>query len=129
MGKWIQRASMPAPRHDLQAIAVGNCGKAARLVRNEGGNRGNWLRVKVVGSRSNRDGVGTQVQVVAGDLIQRSQVRSRSSYFSSSDKRLHFGLGAHERVEKVVVKWHSGIVQQVEEVHANQLLIIEEHVQ
>ena len=110
-------------------LLVANCGGAARLVRNEGGNGGNWLMVKLVGRRSNRDGVGARVQVAAEDLIQWKQVRSGSSYLSSSDLRLHFGLGSRDLVEKVVVKWPSGIVQEVEGVSANQHLVIEEKAQ
>ena len=107
-------------------ILVTNCGGAARLVRNEGGNAQNWLMVKTVGTRSNRDGVGARVKVVAGDLEQIRQVRSGSSYLSINDPRVHFGLGARERVDLVEVKWPSGVVQQFEQVPVNQVLFVEE---
>ena len=107
-------------------ILVTNCGGAARLVRNEGGNAQNWLMVRTVGTRSNRDGVGARVKVVAGDLEQIRQVRSGSSYLSINDPRVHFGLGSRERVDLVEVKWPSGVVQQLEQVPVNQVLFVEE---
>ena len=107
-------------------LLVTNCGGRARLVRNEGGNARNWLMVKTVGRRSNRDGVGARVKVVAGDLVQIGQVRSGSSYLSINDPRVHFGLGSEERVDWVEVRWPSGIVQRLEGVAANQVLVVEE---
>ena len=108
-------------------VLVANCGGVARLVRNEGGNQENWLMVQTVGTRSNRDGVGAIVRVVAEELEQIRQVRSGSSYLAASDMRLHFGLGFRARADLVEVKWPSGVVQQLEQVAANQVLVIKEN--
>ena len=107
-------------------VLVANCGGVARLVRNEGGNRENWLMVRTVGTRSNRDGVGAKVRVVAAGLEQIRQVRSGSSYLAASDMKLHFGLGFRTRADLVEVRWPSGVVQQLEHVAANQVLVIKE---
>ena len=107
-------------------VLVANCGGRAKLVRNEGGNRENWLMVQTVGTRSNRDGVGAKVRVVAEGLEQIRQVRSGSSYLAASDMRLHFGLGFRARADLIEVKWPSGVVQQLEQVAANQVLVIKE---
>ena len=107
-------------------VLTSHCGGAAGLVRNDGGNGRNWSMIKVVGRRSNRDGVGAEVRLTAGDLEQLRQVRSGSSYLSSGDKRLHFGLGERTRVDRVEIKWPSGVRQRFEDLPANTLLLIEE---
>ena len=83
--------------------------------------------VQTVGTRSNRDGVGAIVRVVAEGLEQIRQVRSGSSYLAASDMRLHFGLGFRARADLVEVRWPSGVVQQLEQVAANQVLVIKEN--
>jgi hypothetical protein len=107
-------------------LLVTNCGGPAKLVRNDGGNRGNWLIVETVGTRSNRDGVGALVKIIAGDLVQMRQVRSGFSYLSASDLRLHFGLGSRDAIDRVEVKWPSGTVQYIKNVSVNQHLVVRE---
>ena len=109
-------------------VLVTNCGGVAKLVRNDGGNRGNWLMVRTVGTQSNRDGIGARVRVVAEGLEQIRQVRSGSSYLTASDPRLHFGLDYRTKIDLVEVRWPSGLVQRVEQVPVNEVLIIEEKV-
>ena len=109
-------------------VLVTNCGGEARLVRNDGGNRENWLMVRTMGTHSNRDGIGTRVRVVAEGLEQVRQVRSGSSYLTASDPRLHFGLSHRTRIDLVEVRWPSGLVQRLEQVPVNQVLVIEEQV-
>jgi hypothetical protein len=65
--------------------------------------------MSVVGTRSNRDGIGASVLVFAGGKKWTQEVRSGSSYLSSSDLRLHFGLGAASRIDRVEVDWPSGL--------------------
>jgi hypothetical protein len=96
------------------------------LLRNTTPNAGHWLRIKVVGTRSNRDGFGTQVQVKAGGLTQSAEVRANSSFESASDPRLHFGLGVAARVDSIVVRWPSGKVETLGSEAADQQLVIEE---
>src|SRR5271166_127327 len=80
------------------------------LLRNRTGKRGHWLRIRTIGTRSNRDGFGARVQVKAGGLTQIAEVRANSSFESASDPRLHFGLGAAAQIDSVVVHWPSGTV-------------------
>ena len=70
---------------------------AAQLLRNDGGNVNNSVLIKLVGVKSNREGIGAQVKVVSGDLAQKDEVRSGDSYISQSDLRLHFGLEKRKR--------------------------------
>ena len=75
---------------------------------------------------SNRNGIGAKVMVTAGGMVQQDQVRSGSSYLSSSDRRLHFGLGKATRVDSIVIRWPSGKVDQVKNEAADQELAIQE---
>ena len=107
-------------------MLVLNSNDTATLLRNDGGNRNNYLIVKTVGTKSNRDGIGARVKVVAGDLTQIREVKSGSSYMSQNDTRLLFGLGDRAQADLVEVRWPSGTVDGVEQIPARQLLIVEE---
>jgi hypothetical protein len=96
------------------------------LLRNDGGNRNRFLVVKTVGTRSNRDGIGARITVQAGDLVQVRAVRSGYGYLSANDPRAFFGLGQHPRVDRLEVRWPSGIVQVLENIQADQVLTITE---
>jgi hypothetical protein len=100
------------------------------LLRNQGARQGSkaghWIRIKTVGTRSNRDGFGARVEVTAGALTQSAEVRANSSYLSASDPRLHFGLGAATRVDRIVVRWPSGTTDSIENLQADQELVIQE---
>lgn len=107
-------------------IVIMNSNQHAVLLRNDGGNLKNWLGIKLVGSQSNRDGIGTKVSLIAGGLTQIREVKSGSSYASGSDTRLLFGLDAYQRVERITVVWQSGTIQELEGVSVNQNLTIVE---
>ena len=95
---------------DLDIALVASSGPAA-LLRNDGGNGGHWLGVQLVGKASNRDGVGAKVRLQAGSLRLFQEMKLGSGYQSTSQKGLHFGLGANQRVERLEVHWPSGAVQ------------------
>jgi len=96
------------------------------LLRNQTQKRGHWLRIKTVGTRSNRDGFGARVELKAGGITKNAEVRANSSFESASDPRLHFGLGSATRVESIVVHWPSGKVDCLQGEAADQELVIEE---
>ncbi len=107
-------------------IVIMNSNQRAVLLRNDIGNLKNWVGLKLVGTRSNRDGIGAKVRLVAGGLTQVREVKSGSSYASGSDMRLLFGLGENQHVEKITIVWQSGTTQEVESVSINQYLTITE---
>ena len=107
-------------------IAVGSLAGPAYLFRNDGGNRQNWLRVRTIGSRSNRSGIGTLVRVTSASGAQSQMVRSGSSYASQSELTLTFGLGRDARASTVVVQWPSGKTQTFTAVAANQDVTVDE---
>ena len=107
-------------------IVIMNSNQRAVLLRNDGGNSKNWLGLKLVGTQSNRDGIGAKVTITAGNMTQIREVKSGSSYASGSDTRLLFGLGDNQNVEKVSIVWQSGTTQELGGVAVNQILTIVE---
>ena len=96
------------------------------LLRNDGGNRKNYLRVKTIGRESNRDGIGAKVILKAGGVTQRRMVRTGSSYCSQSETILTFGLGQSERVESLQVIWPSGQIDWYTDLPVNRLIEVVE---
>ncbi len=88
--------------------------------------RNHWLTVKLVGTKSNRDGFGSSLEAVAGDLRQVVQAVSGSGYLSQNDPRPHFGLGQHDKVDRLTIRWPSGAVQTLEHIQADQILTVKE---
>ncbi|HEV2378196.1 MAG TPA: CRTAC1 family protein [Terriglobia bacterium] len=80
---------------------------------------GNWIRVKLAGTKSNRDAIGARVSVTAGRLTQTADVRSGESYLSACDSRLHFGLGDAQTVDKLELRWPSGLLETHRQLAAN----------
>ena len=107
-------------------IAVSTLNGPAHLFRNDGGNRRNWLRVRTIGSRSNRSGIGARVRVTSASGTQWQMVHSGSSYASQSELALTFGLGADTRVSRIEVEWRSGRTQTIEDLAPNQVVGIVE---
>ena len=103
-----------------------NIDQPSLLMRNDGGNRNNWIMLRLIGTKSNRDGIGAKVTVRAGDLTQVAEQLSATSYLSQNDPRLHFGLGQRSTVDEVIVRWPSGKVQTVKNAKINQLLTVVE---
>jgi hypothetical protein len=109
---------------DLDVLISTNSGPAY-LYRNDGGNRNHWLSVKLVGTKSNRDGIGAVVKVRSAGATQWSMVRSGSSYCSQSELTQTFGLGK-ENLADVEVIWPSGAKQQLNQAKAGERLVITE---
>ncbi len=86
----------------------------------------NWLRVRAVGSRSNRSGLGAVVRVTSASGRQWQMVRSGSSYASQSELALTFGLGQDRTVSTIEIAWPSGVSQTFSNVAANQFITIDE---
>jgi enediyne biosynthesis protein E4 len=95
------------------AVLVSNLDGSPGLLRNVARPRGHWIGLKLIGTRSNRDAYGARVEIVAGGLKQVDEVRANNSFLSSSDSRLHFGLGAATRVDRAIIWWPSGLVEKL----------------
>ncbi len=109
----------------MDAVVATNDG-TAHVLRNETANGNHWILLKLVGHKSNRDGIGALVKVVTAQGTQTGTVTTASSYLSASDKRLHFGLGKEATILTLEVRWPSGIVQQMKGVRGDQILEVDE---
>ena len=93
----------------------------------------NWIKVRTIGTKSNRSGIGARLKCVTrppdrkGTQAQIDEVRSGGSYLSQSDLRIHFGLGKAARVELLEIRWPSGHVDTLKDVPANQLIYVKEN--
>jgi enediyne biosynthesis protein E4 len=104
-------------------IVVSNLGQKATVLRNDNGNRKNWINIQATGTKSNRDAIGTRVKVVsASGLAQFFTINTAVGYQSASDKRLLVGLGSDVTTKLVELRWPSGIVQKFENVKAGETL-------
>jgi enediyne biosynthesis protein E4 len=116
-----------------QDFLVSNNGEDAQLFRNEGGSspeaKGNhWLAVKLIGITSNRDGIGASLKLTAGDFTSYDQMKGGMSYCSAQDPRIYFGLGKHEKVDTLVVRWPSGYIQEMKDIPADTIVVVTEGV-
>jgi hypothetical protein len=105
---------------------VVNLGAEGKLLHNVSTGTGHWIEVKLVGTKSNRDGIGARVEVMAGGKRWTAERVASSGYLSQNDGRLHFGLGAAATIDKLIVHWPSGREQTLESVIADRVLTVEE---
>jgi hypothetical protein len=119
---------------DLDLLITSN-GGAAQLLLNEGGNRNNALLVRTVGGstpltastlRSNRDGIGARLELTAGGRTFVDQVTSGSSYLAQHDMRVHFGLGAAAKADRLEITWPDGRVDVLENLPVNHVITVRE---
>jgi len=109
---------------DLDILIV-NLNEPPSLLRNDLRGTHHWLKLKLVGTKSNRSAIGARVVVRYGQKIQVQEVLSQSSYYSSNDPRLHFGLGPEKNAD-IEIRWPSGLQEKFKAVAADQLVVIKE---
>ena len=107
-------------------ILVSNNGETPQLLRNDGGNENHWLEILLIGTKSNRDGVGARVKLVAGDLVLYDQRKGGMSYQSAQDPRLHFGLGRGKKIDSLEIIWPSGLVTKLSNLKCDQIIAVKE---
>ena len=109
----------------LDAVVTTNDGSVL-VLHNQTQTRNHWLVLKLVGHTSNRDAIGAEVEIVTAAGSRFATVSTASSYLSASDKRVHFGLEGDNTVQRIDIRWPSGIRQTIKEVAADQILQIDE---
>ncbi|PYU59949.1 MAG: hypothetical protein DMG55_12285, partial [Acidobacteria bacterium] len=112
---------------DLDILIV-NLNEPPSLLRNDVTSGNHWLKVKLVGTKSNRSAIGARVVVKVGEVTQTQELSSQSSFLSCNDFRLHFGLGSAIKAE-IQVRWPNGIWQTLAEVPADRLVTIKEGIE
>jgi hypothetical protein len=103
-----------------------NLGARGTLLHNVSTNTGHWLELKLKGTKSNRDGIGARVEVLAAGKRWTEERVAASGYLSQNEGRLHFGLGAATTIDKLTVRWPSGREQTLEKLSVDRILTVEE---
>jgi hypothetical protein len=109
---------------DLDVLIV-NLNEPPSLLRNDLRGSNHWLKLKLVGTKSNRSAIGARVVVRYGKKVQAQEVLSQSSFYSVNDSRLHFGLGS-EKTADIAIRWPSGAHEELKAVASDQLIVVKE---
>jgi len=142
-GKFADVSRQGGPVLDVKTVARGACfgdydndgkvdafvinlGSQGTLLHNASKNPNHWLTLTLKGTKSNRDGIGAKVTLVAGGRTQVAERVAASSYLSQDDGRLHFGLGGAARIDEITIDWPSGRQQVLRRVSPDQVLTVEE---
>src|SRR5467141_2680300 len=107
-------------------IAINVRGDYPELLRNDGGNTNHWLEVLLIGTRSNRDGIGSSLKLSSEGLVQVQQAKGGTSYMSASDSRILFGLGRRTKIEYLEITWPSGQVDRLKNVPVDRITAVKE---
>jgi enediyne biosynthesis protein E4 len=111
-------------------VVVNNVNALPELLRCDSSTGNNWIKVRTIGTKSNRSGIGARLLCVTGqgkdEMRQIDEVRSGGSYYSQNDLRIHFGLGKAEKVSRVEIRWPSGTLQVLRDLAVNQLIHVKE---
>jgi hypothetical protein len=113
-------------------VVVNTVNDYPQLLRCDSRLENNWLKIKTIGTKSNRSGIGARLRCVThspGETKPHQQideVRSGGSYISQNDLRVHFGIGKAEKVELLEIRWPSGAVDTLKDVKPNQMIVVKE---
>ncbi len=114
-------------------IVVNTVNDYPQLLRCDSKTGNNWIKIKLIGTKSNRSGIGARLKCISSSPGKKNphqqidEVRSSSGYFSQNDLRIHFGLGTAEKVDLLEICWPSGLVEALKDVKANQLIYVKEN--
>jgi hypothetical protein len=113
-------------------VVVNTVNDFPQLLRCDSRTGNNWIKIKTIGTKSNRSGIGARIKCVTqppGETKPHQQideVRSGGGYFSQNDLRVHFGIGKAEKVELLEIRWPSGLVETLKEIKPNQVIVVKE---
>jgi enediyne biosynthesis protein E4 len=109
-------------------VVTNNRGDYPSLLRNDGGNANHWLEVLLIGTKSNRDGLGASLKITAGGFVHVEQCKGGMSYMSASDPRILFGLGTHTKIDSLEIAWPSGQIDRLKDLPLDKIIAIKEGV-
>ena len=110
---------------DLDVVIL-NSRREPTLLRNDSPRKNHWLQIRLQGVKTNREGIGARVKAVSDDLTLIDEVHSGRGYQSHFGMRLNFGLGKHDRVDRIEVRWMGGGVDVLKNVRSDQILTVTE---
>jgi predicted nucleotidyltransferase len=110
---------------DVDALVI-NMNERPTLLRNDTPRGNHWVTIRLIGTKSNRDGIGAKVRLESGGRRQTTEVRGDGSYLSHSDTRAHFGLGVSRRVDRIEIRWPSGTVDAASGLEADRFYVARE---
>jgi enediyne biosynthesis protein E4 len=109
-------------------IAINNRGDYPELLRNDGGNANHWLEVLLIGTKSNRDGIGSVLKLTSEGFVHVEQAEGGTSYMSASDPRIQFGLDKRSKIDSLIITWPSGQVDKLTNVPIDSIIAVKEGV-
>jgi hypothetical protein len=107
-------------------ILINSVNAPPELLRADSTNQNNWIKIKTIGVKSNRDGIGARIKCVTADGSQIDEVRSGGSYYSQNDLRVHFGVGKNKAIKTIEIRWPSGQIDTLNDLATNQLVTVKE---
>ena len=107
-------------------IAINNRGDYPELLRNDGGNANHWLEILLIGTRSNRDGIGASLKLTSEGFVHVEQAKGGMGYMSASDPRIFFGLGKRTKIDSLEITWPSGQVDKLTNVPVDKIIAVKE---
>jgi enediyne biosynthesis protein E4 len=107
-------------------IVTNNRSDYPALLRNDGGNSNHWLEVFLIGTKSNRDGIGASLKLTSEGVVRIEQSKGGMSYMSASDRRIIFGLGKRAKIQSLEITWPSGKVDRLTNVGIDQIIAVKE---
>ena len=107
-------------------VVVENLEGEPMILRNQGGPRNHWISFELEAAKGSPLALNARLRATAGDLVQQDEVRSGGSYLSQSDLRIHFGLAAHEKLDKLEIFWPSGRVEMLNNLSVDHFYILKE---
>ena len=107
-------------------LVTSNRGDYPMLLRNGDGSSNHWLEVLLIGTKSNRDGVGAALKLTAEGVTRVEQAKGGMGYMSASDSRIHFGLGKRAKIEQLEITWPSGHVDHLRDVPVDRIIAVKE---
>jgi enediyne biosynthesis protein E4 len=108
-------------------MAISNRGDYPMLLRNDGATANHWLEILLIGTKSNRDGVGASLKLTAQGETHVEQAKGGMSYMSASDPRIHFGLGKHSKIDLLEITWPTGTVDRLKDVPVDKIIAVKEN--
>ncbi len=107
-------------------IVVNVVNSLPEFIRNDSKSGNNWLKIKLIGVKSNRSAIGSKIKLTTEDGSQIEEIRGSNSYYSTNDSRINFGVGLNKIVKSIEINWANGQTETLKDVAVNQIITVKE---